>query len=432
MLVDFTVGNFRSFDAPQRLSLAVGRDLKDPTGRLRSAGSGHPAAPNLALATCIFGPNACGKSNLVRAMYFFRWFVASSAKDRQQGEPIEVTPFLLGAVGEAAPTELAAAFVHEGILYQYGFTADRARVHEEWLYVTEPAARSRTAEVFRRAIDPESGQTKYRFNAKRLKGARERWAAETRDNALFLSTAVMRNSESLSPPFAWITRSLRPLPAAEALPLAVTADRCLDPARRGSVLAFLNALDLSFQDVEVEKRPFSRKDLPPDLPDAMADDICSQLSSAVLHSVSTIHTTSDGRRRVFSLDDESDGTRVLFQLAGPLLDVLERGLTLVVDELHRSLHPHALKHLIQLFHNTDYNKHNAQLVFTSHDTSILARGFLHRDQIWLMDKGARQASLLVPASDFKVREFEAFQKMYLEGRLGAVPRLQDICHVGQQ
>jgi uncharacterized protein len=125
------------------------------------------------------------------------------------------------------------------------------------------------------------------------------------------------------------------------------------------------------------------------------------------------------------LTEESDGTRVFFSLAGPWLEVLEEGYTLVVDELHNSLHPLALKYLVSLFHDPEVNRNGAQIIFTSHETSVISKGFMHRDQIWLVEKDDSGASNLYPLSDFSIREVDAFQRAYLSGRFGALPRVKD-------
>ena len=133
---------------------------------------------------------------------------------------------------------------------------------------------------------------------------------------------------------------------------------------------------------------------------------------------------------LFGLDltEESDGSQVIFSLAGPWLDVLDNGYTLIVDELHNSLHPHALKFLIQLFHDPKFNSNNAQLIFTSHETSVMTKDFMHQDQIWLLEKSDADNSMLIPLSDYKVRDVSTFQRAYLDGRYGGVPKLRELAN----
>ena len=154
----------------------------------------------------------------------------------------------------------------------------------------------------------------------------------------------------------------------------------------------------------------------------MPDDMCG----AHIIKTKSFHQGTDGELVEFDMREESEGSRVLFSIAGPWLDVLKNGHTLVVDELHNSLHPLALKFLVGLFHDSRFNTGNAQLIFTSHETSIMTKGFMHPDQVWLLEKGNAGNSLLFPLSDYKVRDVSAFQKAYLDGRYGAIPRISDI------
>ena len=123
----------------------------------------------------------------------------------------------------------------------------------------------------------------------------------------------------------------------------------------------------------------------------------------------------------FGYGDESQGTQKLFALAGPLLDILEQGRTLAIDELDRSLHPLLTQKIIQTFHDPELNKNGAQLIFSTHDTSLLSARVLRRDQVWITDKGEDQASALYPLTTFSIRKREALEKGYLSGRYGGLP-----------
>ena len=120
----------------------------------------------------------------------------------------------------------------------------------------------------------------------------------------------------------------------------------------------------------------------------------------------------------------SEGTQKLFALAGPIFEILGRGQALVVDELDRSLHALLVRRLIGMFQNPDLNQKGAQLIFTTHDTSLLDGELLRRDQIWFAEKDEDQASRLYPLSDFSPRKGEALERGYLAGRYGGVPILR--------
>jgi AAA15 family ATPase/GTPase len=138
------------------------------------------------------------------------------------------------------------------------------------------------------------------------------------------------------------------------------------------------------------------------------------------------HKTDSGDSVFFPLAYESDGTRKLFALAGPWLDVLAKGRILFCDELDTSLHPLMVRFLIGLVQNPEINRHNAQLIFTTHDTSVLDTELFRRDQVWFVEKDREQASRLYPLSDFKPRKGEALEKGYLNGRYGALPYIGEL------
>ena len=133
-----------------------------------------------------------------------------------------------------------------------------------------------------------------------------------------------------------------------------------------------------------------------------------------------VHNTEHGSAS-FELHEESQGTQRLYALAAPVLDVLKNGRLLIVDELDSSLHPLLVRRLVRMFHQPELNPHGAQLLFTTHDTSLLDRTLFRRDQIWFTEKDRDQATRLYPLTDFSPRESEAWEKGYLIGRYGAVP-----------
>ena len=135
------------------------------------------------------------------------------------------------------------------------------------------------------------------------------------------------------------------------------------------------------------------------------------------------HATQHGSA-VFELGDESEGTQRLFALAGPLFEIFRNGRVLVIDELDRSLHTLLVRQLVAMFQDPEINTHGAQLIFTTHDTTLLDSDLLRRDQIWFTEKDSHQASILFPLTEFTPRKNEAFGRGYLSGRYGAVPILK--------
>jgi len=124
--------------------------------------------------------------------------------------------------------------------------------------------------------------------------------------------------------------------------------------------------------------------------------------------------------------DESSGTKKFFAISGPLLDVLENGYTLVVDELDSKLHPNLVGKIVSLFNSKEFNPNNAQLIFNTHNTNLLSAELFRRDQIWFIEKNKYAEAKLYSLADFKsdnVRKTEAFEDNYIRGKYGSIPYL---------
>jgi AAA15 family ATPase/GTPase len=199
-------------------------------------------------------------------------------------------------------------------------------------------------------------------------------------------------------------------------------DRCEeDPSWTDRIVRFLGAADLGIADISVEQRTVESIPLPADMPEPVRAYLTSQILGHKISSVRFRHRAADGTEAAFEIDDESGGTQKAFALAGPWLDVLDNGYVLVIDELDTSLHPILLRYLLEMFHNPHINTKGAQLVFSTHDATILDFELLRRDQIWFVEKDRHFRSHLYPLSEFSPRKGENLQRGYLQGRYGALP-----------
>lgn len=427
MLVEFTVSNFRSILAPQTWSMAAAQALKE--WEARNTFLVPPPVKHLRLlrAAALYGPNAAGKSTLVQALDFMKQQVVNSARESQQGDLIPVVPFKLTAASRAADSEFSVQFIEAGKRYEYGFRCNAERFTEEWLYAY-PTARAQ--KWFHRVYDPETGQDAYAPFSDHFLGGQQRhiWARETRPNALFLSRCMQSNNAQLKPVFEWFSQRLRVVSQPEALSSGFTVKQCEDPSVQAEVLGFLNAADLSIDGIRLEQRPFSTDMLPPKLSDAVRQELTTHLKGKDLTRVKfQRRDTVTGDIIEFDDSEESDGTRALFAFAGPWLDVIKNSRVLVVDELDSSLHPLVVRHLVALLQNGGTQ---AQLLFTTHDTTLLSQKLLRRDQVWFVEKNTQREARLYPLSDFSPRENEAIERGYLNGRYGGIPNLQDLDFYG--
>ena len=415
MLLDFRVKNFRSLRDEQTLSLVAAKDRS--LQELNTMPSGIKAAPTLLRSVAIYGPNAGGKSNLIKALQYMRAVVAESASVMQPGQAFNVQPFRLDALSVAQPTEFDISFVLDGVRHQYGFELTAQRVTREYLLVYKAF---KPQQWFERHYDAASGKDVYDFGVG-LKGPKSVWEGATRPNALFLSMAVQLNSEQLQPVFAWFLNQLAIFNEITPLGQHFSVDMLRKPEGKRAICDFLTSADISISDIEVVTRKVSGQAVHFDMAAGKTEvrNEEQEVNELLFH-----HVTDQGKA-VFSLGDESMGTRNLLFLTGPVLDILNKGMVLVVDELDSSLHPLLVRRLVELFQNPVVNQKGAQLIFTTHDTSLLDPDLFRRDQIWFVEKDRDQASKLYPLSDFSPRKNEALERGYLMGRYGALPFLGD-------
>ncbi|MCL5974827.1 MAG: ATP-binding protein [Gammaproteobacteria bacterium] len=422
MLIEMNVANFRSLKGTQTFSLAKGKgnELELTNVFTVKAASDY----ELLRSAVIYGPNASGKSNFLLALKTMKHIVIESATTQQRGDLLPVMPFKLCPDSRTAPSEFEVTFLVDGVRYQYGFTATPEQIREEWLLAYP---KGRPQRWFTRQWNAEKSQFEWDLGNSLL-GEKQLWQKSTRDNALFLSTAVQLNSEQLRPVFDWFKDTIRLSNVGGWLP-TFSASLC-ERGEKSKVMEFLHAADIHIDDVLVESKVFDPNDLPAEMPEALRNVVIGEMRNKKTLEIKTVHQGSDGKPVIFDFDEESDGTRKLFAYAGPWIDALENGYVLFIDELHDNLHPRLVRFLVELFHNSDTNPKNAQLIFTTHETSILNQDVFRRDQVWFCEKNKLQATDLYPLSDFSPRKGrENLEMAYLSGRYGALPFVRNLRRV---
>ena len=426
MLIEFSVTNYRSIFERQTLNMVASTYFKE----LESLNTFVPVqdddVPRLLRCTVLYGPNASGKSTLIQALRFVEEQVLNSQKESQAGDAIEVLPFKLTAESRAADSEFEITFVEQGVRYEYGFRCNRDRFTEEWLFAY-PLGRAQ--KWFHRVFDVEAGKDAYKFSTFFLGGRqRQTWAAQTRPNALFFSTAIQLNNEQLKPAFDWFKLRLRILDSVGGFNLGYTLQRCGKDDERKRIVEFMNSADLSIADIQLKEKIFSVDALPNGIPASVKEEFLKDMAGRKFVEPLFFHKDVNTQEAVeFDESEESEGTRALFAFAGPWLDVIENERVLVVDELDTSLHPLLVHHLVKRLHHAGTR---AQLIFTTHDTTLLSQKLLRRDQVWFMEKDAKSATRLYPLSDFSPRDNEAVERGYLNGRYGGIPFLKDLDFYG--
>jgi uncharacterized protein len=414
MLLQFRVKNYRSIHDEVVLNLIASNDKELAQSNLLPTGlKGLSHAVRTAV---MYGPNASGKSNVLQGLAFMRGMVAESATSMQLGQTVNVQPFRLDAVASKQPSEFEITFVLDGVRHQYGFSLTAERVVREWLLVYRTA---KPQQWFSRTFDQAKQASVYEFGS-HLSGPRKVWQESTRPNALFLATAAQLNSELLGPVFSWIVDKILFFGAGmSAAPDHTTALLQTETGKQ-SVRDFMASADTGISDIETVSRRGIHQQV---VLSIGAPATINREESDVLMP-QFVHTAESGSVR-FELHDESLGTQRLYQMAAPVLDVLATGRVLVVDELDGSLHTLLVRRLVAMFQNPVLNAKGAQLIFSTHDTSLLDQALFRRDQVWFTEKNTAQATTLYPLTDFSPRKTEALERGYLVGRYGAVPFFSD-------
>ena len=421
MLIEFSVKNFLSFRDRQTFSLvrAKGDELMDSnTFQVDALGK-----VGLLRSAVIYGPNASGKTNFLSALRTMQEIVLESATEIQPGDSLPATPFRLNQKARKEPCEFEVVFIADSVRYQYGFATTEDRVVEEWL-LSYPKGRpqqwlGRTWNEADNDYDWQLGNS--------LTGEKKLWKKLTRENALFLSTAIQLNSNQLKPIYTWFKHTLRMGNIAVWGP-QFSASLCeRNGIEKSYVMDFLRAADDGINDIIVEKKQLDYTALPDDMPDSLKEQVGNEIRGKQFLEITTSHLDAEGEVQVFDFEEESHGTRKIFALAGNWIKSLSGGGILFSDQLNNSLHPHLLKFLVNLFNNSEINTKNAQLVFTTHETSILDQALFRRDQVWFCEKDSENASSLYPLTDFSPRKGrENLEQAYLSGRYGGVPYIKPI------
>lgn len=424
MIIQFSTGNFKTFKDKVTLNLIATNYDKETRETENVIFNDKYKLRNLKSAV-IYGANASGKSKFIEALMFMRGFAINSSKDSQTGDEINVEPFRLNTKSIKSPSEFEIVFLYDNIQYRYGFEIDKQKVVAEWLF---QKPKTKEIELFYR--DEQDFDIHSRYFKKGSIAVKE---GLVRDNALLLSLAAQLNDEIAINVINWF-KSLKTISGLrEEGYQGYTMSRTKEPKTKLRILELLKAADLGIQDIKLKSLDVDK--LPKDLPKEIRDRLIKESNeenSEIVSDVLTSHKQFDSNKKHindinFSMDDdESSGTRKFFALTGPIIDVLENGYILVIDEFDSKLHPNLVCKLVSLFNSKELNPKNAQLIFNTHDTNLLASGLFRRDQIWFTEKDRFGAAKLYSLSDFKtdsVRKNEAFEENYIRGKYGSVPYL---------
>ena len=422
MLIEFSVGNYKSFKDVVTFSM-VAANLTSKNKDLDISNIfNYKKSINLVKTAALYGANASGKSNFVKAFIFMRNFTINSSKESQATEEINVENFRLSTATQEKPTFFEIIFVIDDTRYRYGFETDRKKIHSEWLF----RAKDRETNLFLRKNDKITPKGPF-AEGKGLE-------PKTRQNALFLSVCAQWNGKISTEILSWF-RNSGVISGLDDIGYRPYTEKQLEKIEtKDKILTFIREFDFGITDLNVKHSTLTADAIPKQVPEALRNVIMDKGGNKT--NIFTIHKKYNADDEyvgdeTFDLDlNESDGTRKAFSFSGPLLDVLQHGKILVVDELDARFHPIITQAIVQMFHDKHLNPNNAQLIFVTHDTNLLDNKFFRRDQIWFMEKNKYGAADLYSLVDFKVRNDASFEKDYIAGKFGGVPFLGGISRLG--
>lgn len=402
MLIQFNFKNFKGFRDEVSLDM-TSTSLKEHPYNLIYTNKEE----SFLKVVAIYGANGSGKSSVIQAFDFMRKWVLRSFKTESEKKGIPVKRFAFDNLSRKKTAEFEVFFRHNSNEYQYGFTVDDKKIHEEWLYKRDFRSKSKYNTLFERIGDKIDCS-----NA--LKGA-ENLSLLVEESTLFLSIIASAKISYAKEVFKWfldtdvidfgdiglemfLTRMLPPY---------IEEEEYLE-----NMKDFLKAVDINIDGIRIEKKETSNEE-------------------SVEYKIFSKHLSED-KKTIYEIPftEESSGTQKMFALYNFIVSTIKNGDTLIVDELDAKLHPLLLRYIINMFHNDDINKNGAQLIYTTHDNYTLTREIFRRDQVWFVEKNEDAVSDLYSLSELKlddnkkVRNDATYNKQYVLGRYGAVPVLK--------
>lgn len=443
MLQEFAVENFLSFQKRQVFNLQPGRGSKMKEHRVQ------PTKGEYILKTAaIFGPNAVGKSNFVSAIGFAKQLVLAGTPAET---PIEYHPFRLNNESKSKDTTFVFTILCNGKKYEYGFSYNAEQITHEWLYILTKKTKYIVFE--RNKENPDFNLNHLlRLNTKE----EERqfltfFAKATPQRQLFLHEVISRNLsdnvshiEDLLAIKNWFIDTLKVLFPDTPYKQGGMLNAVNDEELKDGFGELLRYFDTGIEGIDLKDVEFDKLGIPQDLQQLIKSDLSKSSNADAFGSLrfdenlylvtytdgqihakklTTIHRRlDDDENEYFSLDDESDGTKRIFDYIPLILDLIQGEKVFVIDEMERSLHPSLMRKLMDLFFRYSNNV-STQLIFTTHESTLMDQGLLRRDEIWLMEKAANAVSTFDRLDEkFSLRFDKELERNYLKGLFGSVPK----------
>lgn len=424
MLVQFSLGNFRSFNSVKTFSM-----LSSSIKEMRSDNTFKLGKNHFLKNAIIYGANSSGKTNLIRGMFFLKLLIRSSFSDFEVGEKMPTEPFLFSTKTEDAPSLFEIIFIKNDYRFRYGFEVNKEGVVSEWLFRSYiKAKRESESKLFTRKkqkIEVGSYFKEGKDFEKRVK-----------KNTLFISLLAHMNGE-ISTEILNYFLDFNVLSGLDDYRYGgYTRKKFKDPKFKNDIMNFVKMANGDIKDIIIEEtkdKSIFLKDtsVPEEIKKKIADD-----KDFLATRMQSVHKKYNHEKKSFDdnvlldwEDNESDGTKKMFNIAGPILDTLNKGKVLVIDELDTSLHPIITRFIVELFNSKKANPKNAQLIFATHDINLLDRKIIRRDQVWFTEKNKNEETDLYSLVEYKPRNDTSYEKGYISGKYGAIPYVDLDCFI---
>jgi len=434
MIIKFTLSNWTSFRDTVEFSMIASREKQH---RERLAAIDKYGVKVLPVAA-IYGGNASGKTNLISALDFLKWMVTDGPKDENQ---IPVMPFLLDEAKDLASTFHLEILVDDTI-YEFSLTLDKDQIIEEKL--TEIRSRSEKVLFLRTAEEggkielhdslPDQDFLKFAFRG-------------TRSNQLFINNTVSQKIDTFRPVYDWFKKTLTligPSSYYDGFNFLTVQDHPLNQL----VNNILSQLDTGVQRLGTEDIPQGASSFNSDTKKELMEEIKPGDSKTYITSTSrerlivsrkdnellvkkivSFHHDAEGKDVQFDMEMESDGTLRSFDLipAFVALSLPKSEYVFVIDELDRSLHSLLTRQLLEFYFDHCNAAHRSQLIFTTHDLSLIDQELFRRDELWATERNYDGVTSLFSFGEFNEnRKDTDLRKAYKQGRMGGIPRLSSI------
>ena len=424
MIEEFSFGNFWSFKDIQTLNMTASK-IKSKNSELDNINI-FPINNDLSLlkAKAIYGANASGKSNIIKALVTFIRIIKDSVKEEKALGLID--SFQLSTETEDKPTFFQLIFRIGKTRYRYGFEANDKSIKSEWLFST-PNKREQPLFIREGKLIVEINQTHFEEGVmyqKLFENSKDPIFTET---SMFLTHLSATGFGKLS---KQIVKTISSISIISGLGhrgmYGIAGDSLNDSVKKKFILNFLKNADIAINDLNTVE--ITNENLSDNIEEEVKEDLKKGKIIVSSRTKYNADLKSEGKSNFSFAMQESEGTKKMFELSPFIYRSMKDGTPLFIDEFDSRFHPLLTKKIVELFNSPENKK--AQLVFTTHDTNLLSSDLLRRDQIDFVEKDKYGASHLYTLVEIKgVRNDASFEKDYIQGKYGAIPFLGDFTNL---